>query len=63
MTLKPEYSPSVHFRRSVPLPALGGACELKYVQKVQADVYMDLRARNTPMRVMPDYAAIASGNN
>ena len=45
----------------VPLPAMGGACELKYLQKVQADVYMDLLARNTPMRVMPDYAAIASG--
>jgi hypothetical protein len=45
----------------VPLPAMGGACELKHLQKLQADVYMDLLARNTPMRVMPDYAAIASG--
>ena len=45
----------------VPLPAMGGACELKYLQKVQADVYMDLLARNTPMQVMPDYAGIAAG--
>lgn len=45
----------------VPLPALGGACELKYLQKVEAATYMDLLAQSTPMRVMPDYAAIADG--
>ncbi len=46
-----------------PLPALGGACDLKYLKKVQADVYMDLLAQNTPMRVMPDYAALAQAQN
>jgi hypothetical protein len=46
----------------VPLPAMGGASELQYLQKVPADVYMDLLARNTPMRIMPGYAAIASAN-
>lgn len=45
----------------VPLPALGGACDLKYLQKVEAFTYMDMLAQNTPMRVMPDYAAIADG--
>lgn len=45
----------------VPLPALGGACDLKYLQKVEAATYMDLLAQSTPMRVMPDYAAIADG--
>jgi hypothetical protein len=45
----------------VPLPALGGACDLKYLQKVEAATYMDMLAQSTPMRVMPDYAAIADG--
>ena len=45
----------------VPLPALGGACDLKYLQKVEAASYMDMLAQSTPMRVMPDYAAIADG--
>lgn len=45
----------------VPLPAMGGASELKYLQKLEAATYMDLIAQNTVMRVMPDYAAIADG--
>lgn len=45
----------------VPLPSFGGACDLKYLQKVEAATYMDMLAQSTPMRVMPDYAAIADG--
>lgn len=42
-----------------PLPALGGAGDLASLQKLEAATYMDLLAEVTPMRVMPDYAAIA----
>ncbi len=45
----------------VPLPALGGATELNYLQKLEAATYMDLVAQSTVMRVMPDYTAIAAG--
>jgi hypothetical protein len=43
----------------VPLPAMGGACDLKCLQKLEAFTYMDILAQNTPMRVMPDYVAEA----
>lgn len=45
----------------VPLPALGGGGDLNSLQILDAETYMDLLAEVTPMRVMPDYAAIAAG--
>jgi hypothetical protein len=43
----------------VPLPALGGACTLAHLHKLEAAVYMEMLAEMTPMRVMPDYTAMA----
>jgi hypothetical protein len=43
----------------VPLVGAGGACQLKSLQKLDAQVHMAILADMTEMRVMPDYAAEA----
>jgi hypothetical protein len=43
----------------VPLLSAGGACQLKSLQKLDAQVHMAILADMTEMRVMPDYAAEA----